>query len=103
MTATRTPVSEVWRQLNPSLETATNPTEFELWNSAVCVHIWYSAGLGYGGIGKRAFIKDLGKGLAVLVKSERATDLRGNPFSLVHDGLQHAVPVTAAEQLHAGS
>lgn len=68
----------------------------------MCVHIWYSAGLGYGGIGKRDFIKDLGKGLAVLVKSERATDLRGNPF-LVHDGLQHAVPVTAAEQLHAGS
>lgn len=46
-------------------------------------------------------MKDLIKLPVVFGKTERTTEYRGKP--LAHDGLQHAVPVTAAEQLHAGS
>lgn len=55
-------------------------SEFELWNDlsgfAVSVYLWYSAGLAYGETGKRDFIKDLGRSLAVLVKTERAEEPR---------------------------
>lgn len=46
-------------------------------------------------------MKDLIELPVVVGKTERTSEYRGKPLS--HDGLQHAVPVTAAEQLHPGS
>lgn len=43
------------------------------------VYLRYSAGLGYEGTG-RDFIKDLGKGVAVLVITERLKEHIENPF-----------------------
>lgn len=74
------------------------------WTLYLCVCVctlWYSASLSLEVQHRGYFMKDLIKLPVVFGETERTSEYRGNP--LAHDGLQHAVPVTAAEQLHAGS
>lgn len=76
-----------------------NPTKSGLY-TCVCTPMVFSKPE-FRGTAQRLFMKNLIKRLVVFGKTERTTEYRRK--SLVHDGLQHAVPVTAAEQLRAGS